>query len=535
MILRGFCSCEQPFGSLPGLEDDVSIIQKPKRAVHKNRPVARSLGPILTVHGSPLAEFAPNPDCNESMVAGIHRRVGRKYEQRLTAQAHRELRMLARTMAHHSVHPVHEFVTPREYILEYSPWSEEVKKEVLAAYESSPHDSLGFLKTTSKDAVIIPFTKAEMYPSRKPHRLIMPQGWKMKVNYGAIFKTIELQVYKMDVFVKHVAKHELGAHIMKKMTPGAAVYQTDYTSFESCFDNRMMSIEQQFYSRIFKNYPTICSMIHDYLHRVNKLKKGPISCKLRARRMSGAMNTSLGNGIANYVLMNYLCHKSGFTITGQVYEGDDGLFCGFGTAPTEKLAKECGLLLKIEKCSAATASFCGNIFDPIARQCIKDPIHVLARFPWSMSKRRLMKDTKGLLKAKAYSLLYELPACPILTSLAETLLRNLSETRPLFENDWKTRMMKIHVREFSHLKSMTIHPRTRQLFERVFNIPIDLQLQVEGYLKSRRDLGPLSHPSIDRMILGAKTCVDVPGCLDFTREHLRVLEIGCDWRDVHDD
>jgi hypothetical protein len=242
------------------------------------------------------------------------------------------------------------------------------------------------------------------------------------------------------------------------------------------------------------------------------------------------MNTSLGNGIANFVLTNYMCKVSGFQITGQVYEGDDGIFSGVGNPPTPLLAEDCGLLLKIKETDVSKASFCGLIFDVKSQQCVKDVLHTLLRFPWSTSQKMLMRDARPLLKSKALSLFYELPACPILTSFAKYINRVLHDCKPLFENDWKTREMLLRD---VHDLDMTIKDSTRHLMARVFHIPVDLQLALEAYFDHCEDIRPLEGVLFERLFDECSSCVDKTETIDFSKSYVELVQAGESWNVLH--
>jgi hypothetical protein len=225
-----------------------------------------------------------------------------------------------------------------------------------------------------------------------------------------------------------------------------------------------------------------------------------------------------------------MCWRTKFKITGQVYEGDDGLFCGIGKPPTPEFAEKCGLLLKIEEKKRNEASFCGMIFEPHSYQCIKDPVHVLARFGWCLTKRKLTRDPQGLLKAKALSLFYELPACPVLTTLAKSIIRQTAKTRPIFERDWKTRNMLLRD---VHDLNIVISNDTRKLFEKVFHVPVKLQFELESALEAHDFSRPLSHTVFDRLIESSRSCLCVEDCVAFSKAYVEQLKVGTPMKYVH--
>jgi hypothetical protein len=460
---------------------------------------------------------------------GFRRRIGREHK-RMSYHHFFSARNFSRKLADKFLKPIEctELITPRQWINEFSPYTEKEKKAAVELLDSLPQDSMGFPKLRSRDFKSKIFCKREFYPSVKPPRWILPHKVVVKAVYGAIFKSIEKQVYQLPMFVKHVPRHELANFILDKLDN--RVFVTDYTSFECSFDRRVMLIEMQWYAKCLKNFPHLYDKVKAYLLRRNVLTFKGMRCRVNGRRLSGAMNTSLGNGIANFVLTNYMCKVSGFHITGQVFEGDDGIFSGVGTPPTAALAEDCGLLLKIEETDLTRASFCGLIFDRKSKQCIKDVLHTLLRFPWSTSQRMLKRDLSGLLRSKALSLFYELPACPILTSFTKYINRVLHKSKPIFERDWKTRQMLL--RDVHNL-DVSVKLSTRQLMERVFHIPIDLQLALEAYFDSCDEIRPLKGPLFDRLFEESRTCVDKSAVIDFSRRNVEFVHAGESFNVLH--
>jgi hypothetical protein len=164
------------------------------------------------------------------------------------------------------------------------------------------------------------------------------------------------------------------------------------------------------------------------------------SLKTRAKRMSGDLTTSLGNGISNLLLMLFVADEMGVEIHGFV-EGDDGLFGvvdppdGF-EMPGPQYFERLGMELKIDFVeNACTASFCGNIFHPDSLRNITDPIQKILKMGWCLDQAYF--DARGevllsIQRAAALSLAAGYVGCPILSAYARMLLRLTSGREPKF-------------------------------------------------------------------------------------------------------
>jgi hypothetical protein len=205
--------------------------------------------------------------------------------------------------------------------------------------------------------------------------------------------------------------------------------------------------------------------------------------KVKATRMSGEMNTSLGNGWSNYVVFDYIVSNKGGHWEGYV-EGDDGIFVTDVEVTTEDY-NALGFDVKIkEHDTTTTASFCGIIASSDGT-LIKDPRKVFETFGWTSSfinaGESIMME---LLRAKALSLAYECGACPILWTLAQEALKFTRNYEPRFIVDW------YHKEVPNDEANAPIYEPTaaaRSKMAQVFDIPVGIQLEVEDAIR-RNDM-----------------------------------------------
>ena len=112
---------------------------------------------------------------------------------------------------------------------------------------------------------------------------------------------------------------------------GCEYYETDYTSLEGSvtstwFSNFQLPVYRWLTQNILSD-----DMFEKYfgmLKGVNKLKFKYFNAYIEAKRLSGEMDTSLGNGLANlFLMMFFFCVIKGLHVEDfrAVVEGDDGL------------------------------------------------------------------------------------------------------------------------------------------------------------------------------------------------------------------
>jgi len=341
------------------------------------------------------------------------------------------------------------------------------------------------------------FIKDELYPAYKHSRAINSRTDAMKCALGPIFKLIEKEVFSLDWFIKKIPVSERPNYIMDRVYIENGMFvTTDYTAFESLFTPDLMkSCELIMYKYMTKNLQGhhFTEIIEDLLTGENVCRFKWFTVSILGKRMSGEMCTSLGNGFSNLMAMLFLCEELGSEVVG-VVEGDDGLFCVKGECPTARMFQELGLLIKMDVHNTiSTASFCGLIFDPLDRINVTDPIDALLSFGWTSKRyaKSKSKKLKGLLRAKALSLAYSYPGCPILQSLSDYGLRVTHGVRIDLNalDSWKREQFMLELGKVRVRKTVPL--RTRLLMQDLYNIPIHVQRGIEMYLDGLQDLHAL--------------------------------------------
>lgn len=350
------------------------------------------------------------------------------------------------------------------------------------------------------------FVKQEFYDEFKYQRGIYSRTDIFKIAIGPLMRCIEKQVFRDEWFIKKIPVSDRPRYIMDKLSkfPGVSM-ATDYTSFEACFTREVMeACEFELYRHMVKNLPTeatqamekFCSVVSG----TNLIKFKHFNAKWEATRMSGEMNTSLGNGFTNMMIMKFLCHENGTKVAG-VVEGDDGLFTfeDPSKAPTEKQFSDLGFIVKMQIFERFNeASFCGLIFDENDLCNITDPYYVLSTFGWTESRYgdANWKTHMMLLRAKGYSLGYQYPSCPVISVLAEKILeltRSFNIKQSYIDN------LDVYSRE-KLLDSLTFDRkdfgepgiRTRLLMSDLYGLSVEAQIYIENQIRNVNSLGSLN-------------------------------------------
>ncbi len=341
------------------------------------------------------------------------------------------------------------------------------------------------------------FVKDETYPEYKNARGIYARSDWFKTRFGPICKSIENKLYHHSSFIKHVPVEERARYVYNKLGNRSSYMATDYTGFECHFTREMMElIEFQFYRYMYSMSSKL-----DEVEKCLKVISGLNNCKFKnvgviipARRMSGEMNTSLGNGFSNFVMYHFVHHLLGNEEVDCVIEGDDCLGCFRGTYPTTELYEKLGFTVKIEQHSRLeTASFCGLVFDTDSFVSIADPIKHILNVSWCSAKFSNCSDKtrRELLRGKGFSLVNQYAGVPILQSLGKCILRLTKGER--YRLDLSNYQLKQFV---ARETEKTVNYSSRILMEQVFKIPVAMQLALESYFDAKSSLEDYFHPLI---------------------------------------
>ena len=346
------------------------------------------------------------------------------------------------------------------------------------------------------------FSKTEEYLRYKSLRVIASRSDAFKVLVGPMIKSIEKRVYQLPFFVKNIPVSEWAGLVFDRLyNPMNKYIEVDYTSYESSFIPEVMeAIEFELYKYMTCNVaPELEELFERATGYPNNMKSRLLSACVESR-MSGEMNTSLGNGFSNLVLMMFVLSESGMKadeITGLV-EGDDGLFAVPRKVKIRyDLFDKLGFSIKVKEHERIDeTSFCSKHFDPFSRTNIADLVKICAKFGWSVGKKYLFAGDKRLaeiLRSKSFSLLYEYPCAPVVTSLAKYGLRVTQHVRDPkckdFDNAYLWGRFKLN--SSIKLKMTDVPMSARLLAERLFKISPAKQIAIERMLDAKQDRKPM--------------------------------------------
>jgi hypothetical protein len=341
------------------------------------------------------------------------------------------------------------------------------------------------------------FIKAETYPRCKVPRGINAPTSEAKVKFGPAVSAMEDSMFSHGMFIKYVPGLQRLQVIHERLAGGGKFWETDFSRFEASFSKDLMRcFEVAFFKYMLRDVdPGLAREMADYDMGVHKIHRQNVSCKVEAVRMSGDMWTSLANSFTNAGVCCFALKRMGILdLCSYVFEGDDGLIRVPAWADPkefERILDELGLYVKIiETHTLGEADFCRKVCGEFHKQLVKEPRYEILKFCFTHAQQMCGKEPKlrGLLRAKALSLKCELPACPILTALADAALR-LTEG---YEAVWDPKdYYSKHVVESTRVVGQEILGETRGLFAHLYGVPVATQVQIESCLAKVERVRPL--------------------------------------------
>jgi hypothetical protein len=360
------------------------------------------------------------------------------------------------------------------------------------------------------------FMKDECYPEWKHARAINSRSDEFKCLVGPIFKHIDNALFSRKEFIKKVPV-ELRPEVMLQdlFIIGESTDPTDYSKYEATFVRVLMRINNWFNCYMTQHLPDggwFAEVLEESLEGVNVCRFRDFIIEVEAKRMSGEMNTSSGNGFMNWMFVKFWAHMKNLKVVTKI-EGDDGNPLFLPKLPTQKVEKptasdfaKLGAEIKITPAECIDeAGFCGLVFDSTDRRNVTDPRDVLASFGFASAKyKNATKSTRlTLIRCKALSFAYQYPGTPIISALARYGLRisrsyDVRHMVKNWTNTWEREQM---IEALAHpILDAQVGYNTRCLVEKLFHIPVDVQRDIEAYLDSLDTVQVLSCTAIDMIM-----------------------------------
>lgn len=356
------------------------------------------------------------------------------------------------------------------------------------------------------------FMKDETYPEFKHGRAINSRSDLFKCHFGPFIKVIENVLYhECPFFIKHVPVPDRPAYIRNRLESlGCTFDASDYTAFESLFTTEMMeACEEELYTHMLKDVENFSHFLELWgaVKGRNKCDFKHFVTEIDGTRMSGEMNTSLGNGFSNLMFMLFVCFKSGCSDVTGVVEGDDGLFRYRGVID-ETLFTKLGLVIKLERHSnLCTASFCGLIFDERELINITNPIEVLISMGYLPARyaRSKVSVKMAMMRCRGLSLRHQYPGCPIIDAYSRYLLRVTRKykidgilKRSKAFNLWEREQLMSALSDEKNCPDRVVGSNTRYIVQDMYNISVHDQIEIERYLDSLLVVTPLNFPKLTK-------------------------------------
>lgn len=475
---------------------------------------------------SPLPFTVCATDPNQHVLAALGRNtISTPHLNRKTLQ---RFRSFVRLNLRRLVGPLDKYLTFEEW-LDQSNYTTS-RKEQLRKARVFCHEHLDEIKQRTRESLDRGFVvkkldwfagveshiKREWYVSKKLPRRINSRTDYYKSLFGPICASFERHIFKNSkispFFIKSIPDDLRCKYITSKLDLNAKHFvSTDFSTFEATISAEIMrACEFQVYHHLRKSaaHPEFdTEFIGDLIH-LQALDTwatgGSTRVKAAAYRMSGEMNTSLGNGLTNLFTYAFALQEAGcpdpFSSQFGVFEGDDGL-SAVNILPKIEIFSELGLVMKLETHSELShASFCGKIFDVVDNAVVGDPLYYLSTCGWSFKAVACTDDVSNkLMAAKGLSFCYQFNGCPILYELGHYLFRNSKQTLESVRKFVERSHIDVYektllLRSMVQAPRRTITARTRAVCCEVFNVPVPVQLYVEDLLST-------SYGSLDMMFL----------------------------------
>lgn len=401
--------------------------------------------------------------------------------------------------------------------------------------------------------VVSLFFKWEFYPEPKHFRSINARDDAFKIFFGPYEHLLSDILYHatdssgMCYFVKLIPVDMRAEYIDYMMYRiGNEFMGTDHSSFEAIFTKPVMfATTMQLYEYMFKLLPegaAVCEILQRVLAGKQFIKSKFFTMVMDAIRCSGEMDTSSANGFSNLCFFLYAMYLINLeqlqldwlaqrvparrvavqTISGLVetdvawennprgvVEGDDGLGTAAGRLPGPTEFARLGCSVKEDRSDdPLSMAFCGIIAvrnRDGSLTNIKEPLKVLAKFPWLPNKFNGAKPhfKMTLYRARAYSLLVEMRNNPMTHNFALAVLRltkschnRLHKALQAFDRYHRV-MVARGIEEFgADVPKPAITPEVRMAVSDSFRISIAEQIKIEQDFDKAKTLGELFSPTL---------------------------------------
>lgn len=197
-------------------------------------------------------------------------------------------------------------------------------------------DQLGFGRKVS--ALVCAFTKLEKYSTSKykPPRLIQARDPSFNLEYGRYIKPIE-RALKTNIHFGKGTYDVCGAKIERLRSKWRWYTECDHSTFDAHVTVEMLKLCHQFYRKCQGHNPYMESLARRTIHNKGTTRYGE-RYKVTGTRMSGDVDTSLGNSLINYHILIRALKL--LNIRGDaIVNGDDSIIFTDEPIPTQEYVR----------------------------------------------------------------------------------------------------------------------------------------------------------------------------------------------------
>lgn len=509
-----------PLDPIEDMDDKVTIVLKPTR--DRPRMIVQTALGVQDLYAT-----MPAPDRNHapSLLAGLIVRLANKRPPRSS-----EFAIFYRceflTWAQYWFKPVPaDTDVSLETWLAHRPYSQSRKEELQRAYDEYVPDRARRLCTAEA------FIKAENYTKFKYPRWICPLPDYVKAVMGGVAHAIEEQIISLNRFIKKIPADQRVEFLSGKMFAGVAqlVSEGDFSKMESQHDEFISGLmceafayfvqdlpDGPMYMRFFRGLALHRDETREFeWHKEPTLNSKHFEMYDAFVLQSGKMETSIQNAILNMALYD-IGNKFFYGIdyrreTNDVFEGDDAwttsdLHAYLTTEHYRIMGHKRDTRVSPTYDTEdhnASGDFCSMVFDPDEKIMVTNVVEAYVGFGWATDAYAAVRSSRllELLRARAYSMMYQYRSCPILHELAAWVLR---KTAHINLDAFFSRRNRISAYEMAQLREAYVALKSKPVFENVCGMKTRLlvekmygptvreQIDAETWLKADPPLQPLA-------------------------------------------
>jgi len=343
------------------------------------------------------------------------------------------------------------------------------------------------------------FLKAEFIQPGKFCHIIGSRNLYHRIIFGRYIAALEAIIYGIEGMQAVCANSYSTAQQLEQIASGADwTLETDHTAWDAHVSTQHLYLLNDFYRRVFdvpQHEKVVFEMcLRAYLKTRWTYQNG-IKYTLHGGRVSGDVDTTLGNSLLHIALNKAIAEECGSTIMQRV-KGDDSVICGTGPKISIPLYREYGFEVKpIWRDRLSQVEFCSSYITTV-RDASGNEVRKMCRLPWKIigrlpytnacygKKQRVMVQ-----REKVQCEQFCNDCVPVLGELTNYYSRCGSITSHVhIQSEQRQRLL-----EHYDSGGANITQRGREDFNEKFGISISDQMHCERYLNTLEPGSPPDH------------------------------------------